>query len=76
MQRAIPESLSEGGHLTHGITTRGFREGETRLVGNLVADVLDSPQNAAILSRVKACAVALTREFPVFLPRPLINLEI
>jgi glycine hydroxymethyltransferase len=36
------------------MTTRGFKEAEATKVGNLIADVLDHPNDAAIIERVKA----------------------
>jgi glycine hydroxymethyltransferase len=48
------------------ITTRGFKEEEARIVANLVADVLDNPNNDAVLARVAEQATALARRFPVY----------
>ncbi|MDO8305163.1 serine hydroxymethyltransferase, partial [Herminiimonas sp.] len=36
------------------MTTRGFKEAEAIQVGNLIADVLDNPHDAATIERVKA----------------------
>jgi glycine hydroxymethyltransferase len=51
---------------TPAITTRGFKEEETRLTANLVADVLDKPHDEANLSAVRAKVNALTQRFPVY----------
>jgi len=51
---------------TPALTTRGFGEAETRLTGNLIADVLDSPHDEGNLADVRARVAALTREFPVY----------
>jgi glycine hydroxymethyltransferase len=51
---------------TPAMTTRGFGEEEARLVGNLVADVLDAPQDPANLRRVREQVNALTARFPVY----------
>ncbi len=51
---------------TPAMTTRGFCEDEARLVGNLVADVLDAPHNADRIQRVREQVAALTRRFPVY----------
>jgi glycine hydroxymethyltransferase len=47
-------------------TTRGFKEEQARQVANLIADVLDAPQDEAVIERVKAQVAALTRDFPVY----------
>ena len=48
------------------MTTRGFREAEADLTANLIADVLDKPQDAANIAAVKARVHALTAKFPVY----------
>ena len=48
------------------MTTRGFREAEAVKVGNLIADVLDNPHDAANIERVKAEVKTLTDAFPVY----------
>jgi len=48
------------------MTTRGFGEEEARLVGKLVADVLDNPHDAANIAAVREQVGALTRRFPVY----------
>jgi len=48
------------------MTTRGFKEAEATKVGNLLADVLDNPQDAATIERVKAEVKKLTDAFPVY----------
>ena len=48
------------------MTTRGFTEVEATKVGNLVADVLDNPHDAATIERVKAEVALLTKAFPVY----------
>ncbi|MBS0302738.1 MAG: serine hydroxymethyltransferase [Proteobacteria bacterium] len=51
---------------TPAMTTRGFKEDEARLTANLVADVLDKPQDEANLAAVRAKVAALTKAFPVY----------
>ncbi|WP_035384367.1 serine hydroxymethyltransferase [Ferriphaselus sp. R-1] len=51
---------------TPAMTTRGFRENEARLVGNLVADVLDAPQDASRIAQVREQVARLTGMFPVY----------
>ena len=48
------------------MTTRGFKEAEAIKVGNLIADVLDNPHDAATIERVKAEVKKLTAAFPVY----------
>jgi glycine hydroxymethyltransferase len=48
------------------MTTRGFREAEAAQVGQLIADVLDAPRDAANLERVRARVATLTAAFPVY----------
>ena len=48
------------------MTTRGFKEAEAELVGNLIADVLDNPEDAENLARVRAQVAELTKRFPVY----------
>ena len=48
------------------MTTRGFREDEARRTGELIADVLDNPGDAANLERVRAEVRKLTDAFPVY----------
>lgn len=51
---------------TPAATTRGFKEAEMVFVGNLIADLLDSPTNEAVLNRVHSQVLALTERFPVY----------
>ena len=48
------------------ITTRGFKEEEAKLVANLIADILDNPNNAAVTAATKQKVHALTSRFPVY----------
>ncbi|TXI95042.1 MAG: serine hydroxymethyltransferase [Burkholderiaceae bacterium] len=48
------------------LTTRGFKEAEAIKIGHLVADVLDNPNDAATIERVKAEVKKLTDAFPVY----------
>jgi glycine hydroxymethyltransferase len=48
------------------MTTRGFKEEEATKVGNLIADVLDNPHDAATIERVKAEVKKLTDAYPVY----------
>ncbi|MEY4753799.1 MAG: hypothetical protein RJA44_1474, partial [Pseudomonadota bacterium] len=48
------------------MTTRGFKEEQARLVANLIADVLEAPNDETVIERVKAQVAQLTRDFPVY----------
>jgi glycine hydroxymethyltransferase len=48
------------------MTTRGFKEEDATKVGNLIADVLDNPHDAATIERVKAEVKKLTDAYPVY----------
>ena len=48
------------------ITTRGFKEAEAEQVANLMADVLDNPEDEATINAVKEKVHALTSRFPVY----------
>ena len=48
------------------MTTRGFKEAEARQVGQLIADVLDHPNDANHLVKVREQVNALTKRFPVY----------
>lgn len=51
---------------TPAMTTRGFGEKEARIVGNLIADLLEAPDDEAVSSRVREQVAQLTRAFPVY----------
>ncbi len=51
---------------TPACTTRGFGPQEMQLVGNLIADVLEAPEDSATLARVRTQVEALTQRFPVY----------
>jgi glycine hydroxymethyltransferase len=48
------------------MTTRGFKTAEAKQVANLVADVLEAPNDDANIARVTAQVKALTSAFPVY----------
>lgn len=51
---------------TPAMTTRGFGEIEAEYLANLVADVLDAPQDEAVIQRVAKEVRALCARFPVY----------
>jgi glycine hydroxymethyltransferase len=48
------------------MTTRGFKEAEARQVGNFIADVLDNPNDADNIAKVRGQVAELTKRFPVY----------
>ncbi len=48
------------------MTTRGFTEIEAEQVAHLIADVLEAPNDEAVLARVRADVAALCKKFPVY----------
>ena len=48
------------------ITTRGFSEQDARELANLVADVLDNPNDEVVLQQVAQKAKALCDKNPVY----------
>jgi glycine hydroxymethyltransferase len=53
---------------TPAMTTRGFGEPEVVRTAHLIADVLDAPQDDAVLQRVRAQVRELADAFPVYSP--------
>jgi glycine hydroxymethyltransferase len=48
------------------ITTRGFTEIEAEKVAHLIADVLDAPEDPAVIAKVREEVAALCARFPVY----------
>jgi len=51
---------------TPAMTTRGFTEIEAEQVSHLIADVLDAPNDEAVLAKVRDKVTALCKRFPVY----------
>ena len=51
---------------TPAMTTRGFKQAESELTANLIADVLDNPRDEANIASVRERVNALTASFPVY----------
>jgi glycine hydroxymethyltransferase len=48
------------------MTTRGFCEAEAAMTANLIADVLEAPNDPAAIASVRNRVAVLTRDFPVY----------
>lgn len=51
---------------TPAITTRGFKEDDCIILGNLIADVLENPLDENVIKQVKASALELCNKYPVY----------
>ena len=51
---------------TPAITTRGFKEAESRELAGWICDVLDDINNAAAIERVKQQVLEICQRFPVY----------
>jgi glycine hydroxymethyltransferase len=51
---------------TPAMTTRGFKEADAERTANLIADVLEAPNDEAVLERVRAGVKTLTDAHPVY----------
>lgn len=51
---------------TPSVTTRGFKEEEVRELSNLIADLLQHPEDEKVLEDVKGKVAILTQRFPVY----------
>ncbi|MDK9723475.1 MAG: serine hydroxymethyltransferase [Sterolibacteriaceae bacterium MAG5] len=51
---------------TPAMTTRGFTEIEAEKVANLIADVLDAPNDEAVIAKVRDQVAELCKKFPVY----------
>jgi len=56
---------------TPAVTTRGMGEAEMDVIAELIARVLQSPEDDAALSRVRGEVEALCRRFPLYPERPI-----
>ncbi len=52
------------------MTTRDFKDAEAAELANLLADVLDAPNDHPVIERVAEQVRLLTSKYPVYGPRP------
>ncbi len=52
---------------TPAMTTRGCKEEEMLLIANIIADILDNPQDETVINQVKQKVATLTANFPVYM---------
>ncbi|TXH60099.1 MAG: serine hydroxymethyltransferase [Bacteroidia bacterium] len=52
---------------TPAITTRGFKEDECRILGNLIGDIFDNPHSKEVLAHCKEKAINMCAHFPVYI---------
>jgi glycine hydroxymethyltransferase len=71
-KNAIPDD-PESPFVTSGIrigspalTTRGFGQDEASETANLIADVLDHPEDTTVISRTKDAIKSLCKRYPVY----------
>jgi glycine hydroxymethyltransferase len=63
-----PPAVTSGVRIgSPAMTTRGFGAAEAEKLGGLIADVLDAPQDEAVLARVRSEVKALCDKFPVYI---------
>src|SRR5512139_29347 len=51
---------------TPAVTTRGFKEAEVSLLAHWIADVLNSPNDEAVITKTRESVEAICRRFPVY----------
>jgi glycine hydroxymethyltransferase len=51
---------------TPAVTSRGFKENETKLMAELIVKALKNPQNQSVLKEVKNSVHELCTKFPVY----------
>jgi glycine hydroxymethyltransferase len=62
-----PPTVASGLRIgTPAATTRGFKESEIERVADLVTEVLDANGDEGVVARVRAAALELCRQFPVY----------
>ena len=51
---------------TPAVTTRGFKQAECEQLSHWMCDIMDKPDDAAVLQRVRDEVAALCQQFPVY----------
>jgi glycine hydroxymethyltransferase len=51
---------------TPAVTTRGMRETEMKVIGELIARVLESPEDIELLAAIRDESADLCRRFPLY----------
>jgi glycine hydroxymethyltransferase len=51
---------------TPAITTRGFKEHESRQLANWIADILDDAENRDLINQVKEKVLSVCKQYPVY----------
>ncbi len=51
---------------TPAVTTRGYKEADCAALANWICDVLDAPEDEAVLARVRGSVTEQCRKFPVY----------
>lgn len=51
---------------TAALTTRGMKEEQMRIIGQVMTDALDDPENAAVMERCGERIAELCRQFPLY----------
>jgi glycine hydroxymethyltransferase len=51
---------------TPALTTRGMREGDMRLIGKMIADIIHDPESEEVKTRVRREVAELTAKFPMY----------
>jgi glycine hydroxymethyltransferase len=51
---------------TPALTTRGMKEGEMKLIGEMIASVIHEPESEEVRSRVKTGVAEITSKFPMY----------
>ncbi|WP_414048768.1 serine hydroxymethyltransferase [Macrococcus animalis] len=51
---------------TPAVTTRGLKEDEMKLIGNIIADVLASPEDETVLNKAREQVKSITDKFPLY----------
>jgi len=54
---------------TPAVTTRGMKENDLAQIGDLMADVLDRPDDAAVIDRVRSAVGEICAAFPLYASR-------